>query len=81
MRNANLGRKLSAAHRAKLKAARRNRVMPLRTVGHPWKPEWDSLLGTMFDKDLAAMLGVPLVTVWRKRRALGVPSYRRSNGR
>ncbi len=41
-----------------------------------WTPDCIAELGTMYDKDLAKKLGVVEETVRKKRRALGVPSFR-----
>jgi hypothetical protein len=79
MRRANLGRKFSAEHLARLSKAQRARGEWPPAAGEPWNPAWDALLGTMFDKDLAAKLGVAAISVWRRRKALGIPSCRRGN--
>jgi len=54
------------------------------TIHYPLAPNYrpenmTQLLGTMFDKDLAAKLGVAAISVWRRRKALGIPSCRRGN--
>ena len=77
MRRANLGRKRTAETRAKISAAHRARGTRPPPAGKPWNTAWDALLGTMHDMDLAKRLGVGAVSVWRRRKALGVPSYRR----
>jgi hypothetical protein len=78
LRRAHLGRKASAETRAKMSAAQKARGTVPPCAGKPWKwrKEWDALLATMTDKRLAAKLGVNYRTVWRRRKALGVPSCR-----
>jgi hypothetical protein len=78
LRRVHLGRKASAETRAKMSAAQKARGTVPPCAGKPWKwkSEWDALLGTMPDKALAAQLGVNYRTVWRRRKALGVPSCR-----
>lgn len=42
-----------------------------------WQPQWDALLGTCSDRELAERLGVHQRTVMLHRRALGIPPCRR----
>jgi hypothetical protein len=39
-----------------------------------WSPEHLDLLGTIPDKALAKLVGCNFMTVWRKRRELGIPA-------
>jgi hypothetical protein len=82
LRRVHLGRKATAETRAKMSAAQKARGTVPPCAGKPWKwkSEWDALLGTMPDRALGAQLGVNYLTVWRRRKALGVPSCRPATG-
>lgn len=47
------------------------------TLYYEWKEEWNSLLGTMTDRDLSKKLGIPHMTIGSRRRSLGIPVYKR----
>jgi hypothetical protein len=78
LRQANLGKKHTAEECANMSKAQRARGAWPPAAGEPWNPAWDEVVGTMFDKDLAAKPGVAAISVWRRRKALGIPSYRRT---
>src|SRR4051812_18446341 len=40
-----------------------------------WKPEWDALLGTMSDVELAARCGVSVITVGKHRHGHGIRKF------
>jgi DNA-binding MurR/RpiR family transcriptional regulator len=81
MRQAHLGKRASATARANMSAAQIRRAQRERATGIGWQAKWDALLGTIPDEELAARVGVNPQTVYRSRKALGVPSYRRTHGR
>lgn len=77
MRQAQTGKRASSETRAKMREAHLRRCAAARAAGIGWQAEWDVLLGTMPDKELARQLGMSAVTVYRRRTELGVASYRR----
>ena len=47
------------------------------TLYYEWKEEWNSLLGTMTDRALSKVLNIPHMTIGSRRKALGIPVYKR----
>lgn len=45
------------------------------TLYYEWLDEWNTLLGTMTDRDLAVKLDIPHCTIGERRRSLGIPTY------
>jgi len=54
-----------------------NAGIRLRRPPHVWQPAEDALLGTDTDLAIAAKLDLHLNTVNKRRRALGIPPYKR----
>lgn len=82
MRRATKGKPLSAEHRKKLSAAHRARGTTPPGHGRPWTPEEDKLLGTMPDREVAALVGRSKACVWERRERLGIArvALRRRHG-
>lgn len=77
LRKANLGRKLTAEHRAKMSADHKRRGTRPPAAGVPWTAAEDVLLGTMKDRDVAARTGRSEAGVSERRYELGMPPFTR----
>jgi hypothetical protein len=42
---------------------------------HTWKPAEDRLLGTASDRNIAKRIGVTALSVFNRRKRLGVPAF------
>lgn len=49
--------------------------MKPKTHGHDWLPSEDALLGTMADSDVAAVTGIGIKSVERRRWKLGISAF------
>jgi Ni/Co efflux regulator RcnB len=76
MRKANLGRKLSAAHRRKMSEAHKRRGTRPPKAGKPWSLWEDRLVQCLRPPQVAEKTGRTLPAVWRRRRQLGLPDGR-----
>lgn len=45
------------------------------TLYYEWDDTWNTLLGTMNDRDLSKKLGIPHETIGDRRKALNIPTY------
>jgi hypothetical protein len=78
VRAANLGRKLSAEHWAKMSAAHKQRgTIPPKAEGRWWTPEEDELVRTLTAAEAAERTGRTLPAIYMRRSKLGVPDARR----
>ncbi len=86
MRKGRLGKKHSAAARRKMSKAYRQRYEQLRQQGAAFgdrrlfTPEEDALLGTDLDRVIAERIGHNLKSVAKRRKLLGIPSFREQHG-
>jgi hypothetical protein len=80
LRKANVGRRPSAEHRAKTSEAHRVRGTYPPAAGRAFTPAEDNLLGTATDRELAERWGRHPTSVWKRRKYLGVRSYRSTEG-
>jgi hypothetical protein len=76
MRKANLGRKLSAAHRRKLSEAHKRRGTRPPRAGKPWSLWEDRLVQCLRPPQVALKTGRTLPAVWTRRQQLGLPDGR-----
>lgn len=82
VRQAHLGKPLSAAHRAKLSAAHKARGTKPPGTGRLWTRREDALLGTLPDRKVAERVGRSAAVVWERRERLGIPrTVRRQKSR
>ena len=73
---ANTGRVPTAATRAKMSAAAKERAKTFLPGGRPWTPEEDELVRTLPPSEAAARTGRSVRGVWDRRRRLGLPDGR-----